>query len=321
MSDIRATSSFDGVSPAVSGNLICFGAMALFALSFPLADVLLGAWGPLALIGIRNILGLAVVFVAWRMIERRAFVAGLPWARGFVIGALGFGVGSMMLLVAQSMTDAVTVSLVVASMPLVAVALEVLLDGRRLNRWFVLGLGLVLFGGALATGESVAQAQLGPGLLVGAMSTLFYTWGSRATVKNLPGLSPLTQTMLTTTGMAGFGAVALAIGYFAGLEGAHLEPLDQAQLAALLLYAMVGLALSQVMWVTAVGRIGIGLASFHINAVPFYVMVILVVFGGNWNAQQIIGAGIVVGGVILSQKRLRARKVPDGGNNTARHST
>jgi drug/metabolite transporter (DMT)-like permease len=281
--------------------------MALFALSFPLADVLLGSWGVLALIGLRNAFGMAVIFLAWRLVERRVPMAGLPWLRGVLIGGAGFGVGSTMLLMAQSMTDPVTISLVIAVMPLAAVGLEVLFDGRRLTRWFVIGLALVLVGGALATGESMADAQVGPGLALGMLSTLVYSWGSRATVKGLPGLSPLTQTMLTTNGMAVFCMIAFGVGHLAGWEAAHLQKLDTTGSGVFVLYAVLGLALSQVLWVTAVGRIGVGIASFHVNAVPFYVMVILVAFGGSWNPQQVAGAVIVVTGVILSQKRRRIR--------------
>ena len=35
----------------------------------------------------------------------------LPWKKGFWIGFLGFGIGSMLLLLSQSMTNAVTAAL------------------------------------------------------------------------------------------------------------------------------------------------------------------------------------------------------------------
>ena len=50
----------------------------------------------------------------------------------------------------------------------------------------------------------------------------------------------------------------------------------------------------------------------HVNIAPFYVMVILVSLGGDWNVNAIIGATIVAFGVILSQRvpRARFRTVP-----------
>ena len=68
-----------------------------------------------------------------------------------------------------------------------------------------------------------------------------------------------------------------------------------------MLYAVTGLALSQVLWILSVGQLGIGLASLHINAAPFYVMAILYALGGPWNATQALGAAIVGVGVLIAQ--------------------
>lgn len=44
------------------------------------------------------------------------------------------------------------------------------------------------------------------------------------------------------------------------------------------------------------------LASFHMNAVPFYVMVIVVLsLGRDWDWMQAIGAALVAVGVLVSQ--------------------
>jgi drug/metabolite transporter (DMT)-like permease len=76
----------------------------------------------------------------------------LPWIKGFWIGGAGFGCGSLLLLIALSMTDAMTAALAAAAMPVFAVGLEVLLDSRRLSFRFLVAVALVLLGGALASG-------------------------------------------------------------------------------------------------------------------------------------------------------------------------
>ena len=48
-------------------------------------------------------------------------------------------------------------------------------------------------------------------------------------------------------------------------------------------------------------KIGLGLASIHMNATAFYVMIILSFFGGSWNNYQLVGALIVGIGVFISQ--------------------
>jgi drug/metabolite transporter (DMT)-like permease len=57
------------------------------------------------------------------------------------------------------------------------------------------------------------------------------------------------------------------------------------------------------MWIHGVGQVGIGVASFHLNAAPFYVMMIMLLFGHDWSWQQAIGAGILALGVILAQSK------------------
>jgi drug/metabolite transporter (DMT)-like permease len=48
------------------------------------------------------------------------------------------------------------------------------------------------------------------------------------------------------------------------------------------------------------------LASLHMNAVPFYVMVVVVLFlGESWNWWQAAGAALVAVGVLLAQSATR----------------
>jgi len=55
------------------------------------------------------------------------------------------------------------------------------------------------------------------------------------------------------------------------------------------------------LWIKGVGQIGIAVASFHLNATPFYVMLILLMFGNDWNWVQAAGAFILALGVIIAQ--------------------
>ena len=58
----------------------------------------------------------------------------------------------------------------------------------------------------------------------------------------------------------------------------------------------------------AFGLLGIGIASLHMNAVPFYVMLISFALGGTWNWAQAAGAAIVVLGVAVAQGVLPRRR-------------
>ena len=73
------------------------------------------------------------------------------------------------------------------------------------------------------------------------------------------------------------------------------------EFGGLAVFGIGSLAVSQLLWIVAVGRIGIGAASMHMNAVPFYVMVMVFLAGGPWNWGQTLGAAIVVTGALIAQ--------------------
>ncbi len=288
-------------SSALGGNFACISAVILFAVGFPAADRLLDDWGVFSLIAVRNSLGLLLLVVLWAMVDGWRTVFDAPWLVGIRIGSFSFGLGATLLLVTQSMTNAVTAALAAATMPVAAVAIEVALDGRKLTLNFLIGVVLVLLGGVLATGMSLNDASFGAGAFIGLVAATIFAWGSRSTVKSLPLLKPLGQTVVTTAGMSLFCVVVYLLFSAAGLAGTHSAAMTAESWIWMLTYAWVSLAISQAFWLTGVGRLGIGVASFHLNAGPFYVMLILLALGGTWNWMQAFGAAVLACGVILAQ--------------------
>lgn len=288
---------------ALRGNVICVGAVALFATGFPAAEELLKTWGPISLITARLVLSCALLLVMWIVADGWRRVVAAPLLRGLVIGATGFGAGAVLMLVAQDLTDPVTAVLAAATMPVTAVALEVLLDGRKLTRSFVIGTGLVLLGGYLATGVDLRQAAYGGGIVLGLLATALFAWGSRKTVKGLPEMSALGQCTITLCGAMLFAIVTLAVFALFGWSGTGAAPLGIWGWSMLLIYAWGAMALSQAFWIAGVSRLGIGIASFHLNAAPFYVMLILLALGEAWDWNRALGAAILAAGVILAQRR------------------
>lgn len=276
--------------------------MVLFALGFPAADVLLASWGTIALSAVRIVLCVALLIPLWVVMDGWFALRSAPWGRGLAIGSVGFGTGTISLLITQTLTDAVTAALVAAMMPVAAVLLEVLLDGRRLTGAFLLGVGLVLAGGVIASGASLGDSQFGLGALVGIVATFIFAWASRATVKNLPEMSNMGQSAITLVGAMGFNLVVLAVFVGFGWTGTQLGAVDGYSLRMLAIYALCGLAISQVFWILGVSKVGVGLASFHLNAVPFYVMLIVVAMGGIGDWMQALGAAVLAVGVVLAQR-------------------
>jgi drug/metabolite transporter (DMT)-like permease len=73
------------------------------------------------------------------------------------------------------------------------------------------------------------------------------------------------------------------------------------EIGAILLFSVGALGISQVMWIMSVERLGFGLSALHINAAPFYVMLILFALGGLWNWPQAFAAALVGLGVLIAQ--------------------
>jgi drug/metabolite transporter (DMT)-like permease len=122
-------------------------------------------------------------------------------------------------------------------------------------------------------------------------------------------LSPLGRTAITVAG-AGISMSVLAVLYASfGGPAVQWASIGAGEVAALVAASIGSIALSQTLWIVSVGLLGIGIASLHMNAVPFYVMLITFALGGSWNWAQAIGAAIVVAGVAVAQGFVRLRRI------------
>lgn len=292
-----------GTDKPMHSNVICIAAVALFATGFPAADVLLKTWGPISLITARIMLACALMVPLWLIIDGRAQVINAPWSRALAIGAISFGSGTILLLVVQDMTDPVSAALIAATMPISAVVLEMMFDGRRLTRNFAGGALLVLIGGFLATGAELRSGTFGAAILLGGIASVMFAWGSRKTVKSLPEMTSLGQATSTFVGAMIFCVAVFALFKVMGWEGTQSAPLGLWGWSMMLTYAWGAMALSQAFWILGVSRLGIGIASFHLNAAPFYVMLILLAAGGDWDWGRALGAALLGVGVVLAQKK------------------
>lgn len=282
-------------------NFICMLSMLVWAAGLPAADLLIGKVPPLQLTAARMAMAALVLLPLWLALEGWAPLKSARWGKGIVIGGLSIGLGAFMLVIGQSMTGSVTVAIISASMPLIGIAIEVLLDGRKLTFALIFGLILALIGGVMALGSGATSVNLGLGALFCFASVLTFTVGSRLTVTAFPDLTPMGRTTVTLTGAAILTSLAALIHVGIGAQTPDWALLGWREFGALAVFAIGGLAISQVLWIMSVGQLGIGLASLHINATPFYVMLILFAFGAAWSWPQAIAAAVVGLGVVIAQ--------------------
>ncbi|WP_284164313.1 DMT family transporter [Frigidibacter sp. SD6-1] len=287
----------------LGANLLCMGSMMVWAAGLPAADVLIPLLPPLALAAARMALATAVLLPIWLILEPRAAL-GANWLMGLLVGGL-LGFGAACLVIGQGMTSAVTVAIISTTMPIVGALIEAVLDRRRPSGALLAGIALSLTGGYVALDPAAGGPDFGLGALVMLASLVVYALASRLTVSAFPALTPLGRTTITLTTAAMVTALAASI---FGAEPAQWSHLDAHAWGALAVFAVGGLALSQLLWILGLGRLGLAQSSLHLNATPFYVMLILFALGGSWVWREAAGAAIVGLGVLVAQNILTFRK-------------
>lgn len=285
----------------LAANLICLASMVVWAAGLPAADLIIPHMPPIALTAARTTLAALVLLPLWLMLDGAAAVRRANWLRGAWVGFVTLGLASVFVIIALQFNDPVTVAIVTAIMPVVGILLECLADKRPFTRALAIGLVLSLIGGLIAVRGSEGELDFGIGVLAALASVLCYTWGSRETVKALPDLSPVGRAAITVAGCA---VVALIAALADGLlrdNWPDWPAIGLPEVTGLAIFGIGSMAISQLLWIISVGRIGIGAASMHMNAVPFYVMLMVFLLGGPWNWVQTLGAAIVVTGAAIAQ--------------------
>jgi drug/metabolite transporter (DMT)-like permease len=291
---------------ALTSNLTCFAAMVMWSFAFPIAEFMLASWGTVTLVLTRQLIGVATLFACWLWLDGFARIRAADWRGGLHVGGIGFGLGSITFLVGQHMSDAVTPAIAASMMPIIGALLEVTLDGRRLKPRLLGGILLALLGGLLATGTRIDEGNFGWGSMLCLFSVVLFAWATRATNHRFRSLSFVGQTTLTLSGSLIVVTLVYLLMRLLQIPGTGVGVLDAQHLGLLVFSSVASLALAQFMWIRGAAGLGILLASLHMNAVPFYVMVIVVLFlGESWNWGQAAGAALVAAGVLLAQSATR----------------
>lgn len=295
------------LSPArtpLAANLICMASMLIWAAALPAAEVLIRAdpapLPPILLNAGRMVMAAAFLLPIWWIVEGNQALRRANWLRGIMVGSL-LALGALLLVFGQTGTSAVMAAVVSSAMPLIGITLEIVLDGRKLTAGIVVGLLLSVLGGILAAGNFDGGLGFGIGALLCLASVVTFTLASRWTVTALPGLSPLGSTSLTVCGAAITGVAFALVSLALGFPGPDLGVFGLWEFSALAVYGIGGLAISQLLWIVAVGSLGIAMSALHINLTPFYVMVFMLALGGGWSWVQALGAALVAIGVLIAQ--------------------
>jgi drug/metabolite transporter (DMT)-like permease len=291
-----------GPTPLMA-NAACVGSMLIWAVGFPLADELLSVLPPVAVTALRLAFATAFLLPAWYLSDGARACRQADWPRGLAVGAVGMGLGALLLIYGQNRTDGITTAVITSTMPIVGIALECLFDRRGLSWRLGIGIALSVIGGVAVYGARMGHFNIGLGAATILASTVVFAWGSRAAVTALPGLSALGRTAVTITGGT---LLVLAVQLILPLLGGPPIPWDiigPREWAYAAIYGIGSMAISQVLFLIGVAGLGIGVATMHINVAPFYVMVLSLAFGASWSWLSAAAAALVLLGVLIAQGR------------------
>ena len=285
-------------------NFACFSAMFLWAFGFPASEVLLESWGSFTLNFLRFFVTVLILIPFWLFVEGKNVFITAPLSKSIVIGFIGWGLGGNLLLIGQKLSDPVTTAICAAMMPFFGAVVELIYDRRKITSYIIIGISLAVFGGYLATGVQFSDGQFGLGAIICILAVILFAWGTRASTKGLSNLTYLGQSALTMTGGTIASLVFCLVSLIFGLSETKVGNFDYYHIILLLIFVLVSQTISQTIWIFGSGKLGVLLASLHSNGLPFYVMLIYVIFfGGSWNWMQALGAFIVGVGVIVAQIR------------------
>lgn len=289
----------------LQANLICMASMLIWAAGLPAADMLIPLLIPEQLNALRMTLAGGFLVILWAALEGFGPLMRTNWLKGIAVGSL-IGLGAWFLIRGQALGGAVTAAVISSTLPVVGITLEVILDGRKITPALIIGLILSLIGGALTLDPGGAAA--GGSMVWGAVlcfgSVVAFTIGSRLTVTAFPNETPVGRTAVTLFGAAVAALSVAAIQVATGADMPSFAAWGPKEIGAILLFSVGALGVSQIMWIMSVERLGIGLSALHINAAPFYVMLILFALGGVWSWPQALAAALVGLGVLIAQGML-----------------
>ena len=124
----------------------------------------------------------------------------VPRFHGLKIGGVGFGIGAILLLVGQKISDPWTPTIAAAMMPIAGAAVEVVLDKRVLKVHMMVAMELTFIGGALSSGVNLNDLTFGIEGLFCMLAIVLFAWVTHATTNDLNSLSPIGQTAITLIG-------------------------------------------------------------------------------------------------------------------------
>ena len=278
-----------------------------WAAAFPATEMLLRDFHPV--LNVAGRMSVGAVFLLMLVIGRGKLseFRKIDLQGGFMLGVLGLGAAQTFLMWGQNFSNAVSAAIIATLMPLISILMGVAEGNERFTLRLTLAISLAIAGGIYASGIGLADTNFRGGEILVLAGITCYTWYSRRAVQWYGSVDTMVRvTAFMTAGALAQGVIALA------MIGAGQVPAPTTDVLSglpwLLLLAIMAGGISNILWQHTVQGLGATTASIHLNAAPFYVMVVMIPLGGMTSWRQVIGALLVLAAALVAQVKFKQRK-------------
>ncbi len=262
---------------------------------------------PLPLLAWRFAL-VTLLMAAYQLVrDARALVSGAADIGKYAALSLtGYGAASVCFFFALKFATASVVAVLLYTYPAMVALLSAVFFGERLTRNRLVAIALTFIGCALVVGllSDRVNATL-PGVLLGLGAALGYSVFNLVSYRVMGGRPRLV--LMTYT----FGISAVAIGTLTIVTGGSLSTAGWTPTlwALLALVVVVPTFLAVLLYLNGVRRLGPAQAAIVSTTEPLFTIIMAAMFlGERLDAMQLLGAALVVAGVVAAEWR----QPPDG---------
>jgi drug/metabolite transporter (DMT)-like permease len=301
----------DVVRSAVAANLGLLLMVVIWGAMFPAIERILQTWDVISATAGRHTLAVVALLLVMSIRERGAPLRrSMPWGRLLLLGFVGMSLTSLMMTLSIELSSGVSAAIASATNPISSAVTARLLHRVPLLPGIVLGAALSTAGALVAiVGGAGAAVTLGGGELLVIAANVLWTWYSMMAQRWLAGYSQLHIAGLTAvTGVAGLYAV-IAVAGATGLAAFRVDLSPEPLL--LLLVAGASVAIGNSLWHYGVSRVGVTLAAMYGNLIPVVAAAIAMWAGTPPTAAQLLGAAIIIAGVLYAQTLALRRQAAD----------
>jgi len=298
----RSSSPSTTARPPVSPDLAILVLVLIWGTNFSVVKVALREFSPLAFNALRFILASSILFVVLRPtratlnIERR----DIPTFIG--LGLLGNVLYQVLFIYGVDWTLAGNAALMLATVPIFVSLFSTLLRHEKIgpSGWAgvllsVAGIGLVVWGGVRGPQFGAETVRGDITMLGAALAWSAYTVGAAPLVQRYGPLK-------ATAGTMWIGTVVLVLISTPALLVQDWSAVSGGAWAGVVFSGALSIALAYIIWYYGVRHLGSSRTAVYSNTVPLVALLVAWATLGEiptWT--QLVGAGAIVGGVLLSK--------------------